>query len=287
MIDPLDGPSAKGKPYSVYGDVSGFERRELDNTSLVVREGLASAFVAVIEQHETLYAWAREQEQPTALRGRAPVYVAKLPTTPSIDIAVRHAWHGGMLAPVTSDRYLRPTRAPRELMNSSQLRAFKIPTPEFLGFALYKAGPFSVRVDVATRYIPNSFDFSVVLRGVAPDIDRHDSIDAVESLLVQLAAHGFTHPDLNVKNILLYRNGQKLLAAVLDVDVVQWRQEVTPATTMFANVSRLARSMRKAERQFGIAIKDGELSAFVDRMLSATPVSALRPGGIGTANPRQ
>ncbi|MEP6780387.1 MAG: lipopolysaccharide kinase InaA family protein [Gemmatimonadaceae bacterium] len=276
MVEPIGGPLAHGKLYPGYGNFPGFERCELRSTSLVARDSLANAFVAVIEQHETLYAWAREQEQPTALRGRAPVYVANLPTTPSVDIAVRHAWHGGMLAPITSDRYLRPTRAPRELLNSWHLRALKIPTPEFLAFALYKAGPFSVRVDVATRYVPNSFDFSVVLKGVAPSIDRHEAIDAVEKLLVQLAAHGFTHPDLNVKNILLYRENQKLIAAMLDVDVVQSRPEVTPATTMLANVSRLARSMRKAQRQFGIAIKEGELSGFVERMLSATPVKASR-----------
>lgn len=284
MVKPIAVASSRGNLYSGQDGGPGFYPTEVGSAVLIAREDLSNAFVSVINQHKTLYAWAREQEQPSALRGRAPVYVATLATTPAIAVAIRHAWHGGMLAPITSDRYLRPTRAPRELLNSNQLRALKIPTPEFLAFALYKAGPVSVRVDVATRYVPNSFDFSAVLKGVAPDIERHDAIDAVEKLLVQLAKHGFTHPDLNVKNILLYHENQELIAAVLDVDVVQSRPEVTPATTMLANVSRLARSMRKAQRQFGIGIKEGDLSAFVERMLSATPVKASRQGSAASTS---
>ena len=276
MVEPLDAALAKEK-LSPGHAFPGFERCGLGTTSLVARAALADAFVRVLEQHQTLYAWAREQEQPTALLGRAPVYVATLPTAPTVNVAIRHSWHGGLLAPITSDRFLRPTRAPRELRVSIQLREFKIPTPEVLAFALYNAGPFTVRVDVATRYIANSFDFSVVLKGVAPNIDRAEAVAAVETLLVQLAACGFTHPDLNVKNILLYREHQQLIAAVLDVDVMQWRDQVTPATTMLANVSRLARSMQKAERQFGIALADSDLSAFVERMLGSTPPSALPP----------
>ena len=257
--------------------LSGYEVCKLRGVSIVVREGLADAFATVLEQHQTLYAWASAQAQPIALKGRAPVYVAPLPSEPSVDVVVRHAWHGGMFASITGDRFFRPSRAPAELLQSSQLRHFHIPTPELLAYALYNTGLPWVHVDVATRYVPNSYDLSVVLRGLAPAIERNGALDAVQALLVQLAAFGFMHRDLNVKNILLYHERKQLVAAVLDVDVVQWRNKLSPATTMRANTSRLARSMRKARRQFGVSMSDAELDAFVQRTLAATPPSALSP----------
>ncbi|MDQ6612238.1 MAG: lipopolysaccharide kinase InaA family protein [Gemmatimonadota bacterium] len=277
MLEPLDVSLSDGKIYHAYS-LPGYESCELNGVSIVAREGLTGAFVSVLEQHRTLYEWAREEVQPVALKGRAPVYVASLPSQPRVDVAVRHSWHGGMLAPLTGDRFLRPGRAPSELLHSWRLRHYQIPTPELLSFALYRAGLFSVRVDVATRYVPHSHDLSVVLRGAAPGIDRTEALDAVQVLLIQLAAFGFSHRDLNVKNILLYHEPDHLTAAVLDVDVVQWSSAATPATTMRDNALRLARSMRKARRQFGLNISDGDVNDFVKRLLSATPPSALPTG---------
>ena len=155
------------------------------------------------------------------------------------------------------------------------LRSWNIPTPELIGFALYPAGAGLVRVDVATAFIPDSYDLGMVLSNMGPDISRAEALDAVIALLVQLTAHGFTHRDLNVKNILLYREHVRLIAAVLDVDVMRWSVDEAPATTMLTNVSRLARSMKKARSQFGILLAESELSAFVERALSATPVRAV------------
>ncbi|MDQ8163891.1 MAG: hypothetical protein P3C10_15040, partial [Gemmatimonadota bacterium] len=89
---------------------------------------------AILRHCDTLYDWAAGQPQPRAMRGRAPVYVATLPSS-AIPVVVRHAWHGGLLAPLTADRFRRPTRAPEELAQSAALRAAGIPTTEVLGFA--------------------------------------------------------------------------------------------------------------------------------------------------------
>jgi hypothetical protein len=151
------------------------------------------------------------------------------------------------------------------------LRECSIPTPEVLGFVLYRAGPFMARVDVATRYVEDAHDLAAVLSDLSGNISRASAFDAVQTLVVQLAAFGFTHPDLNIKNILLYQENGRTIAALLDVDVVKWDTEQKPADTMLANVARLARSMRKSRRQFGISITDAELNAFVARLLGATP----------------
>src|SRR5688572_10701168 len=119
---------------------------------VVATESAVDELTALVAKHGTLYAWARAQPQARALSGRAPVYVATLPDRLQTTLVVRHSWHGGLLAPITGDRFRRPTRAPVELLRSFMLRECGIPTPEVVGFALYSAGPGFARVDVATRY---------------------------------------------------------------------------------------------------------------------------------------
>jgi 3-deoxy-D-manno-octulosonic acid kinase len=250
----------------------GYSRCRLANAEVVALDALRDAMCEAVRAHGTLYAWASGTEQPRALRGRAPVYVATIPGTEAT-VVVRHSWHGGLFAPITGDRFLRPTRAPVELLRSYMLRECAIPTPEIAGFALYAAGPGFARVDVASRYIPESYDLAAVLAELAPGISRAEAFDALEVLLNQLAQHGFTHPDLNVKNILLYREGRALVAAVLDVDVVHWDRKAAVDGVRLANRERLERSLLKARAQFGITFTTAEHEAFVKRMSPARAAS--------------
>lgn len=257
--------------------LAGFGRRVRDGAEIVAMTSMLDAFERVLAAHETLYDWARHQEQPRALRGRAPVYVATLDDPAAVTVVVRHSWHGGLLAPFTGDRFLRPTRAPMELLRACMLRACAIPTPDVLAFALYAAGPMMVRVDVATRYIDGAYDFASVLADLAPGLSREGAYAAVRELCVALARFGFHHPDLNVKNILLYQQHQSLVAAVLDVDVVEWQRERKPGDVMLQNAARLARSMRKARTQFGVALTDDELNDFVAGLIAAAPHESAAP----------
>lgn len=240
----------------------GYQSQRVGDATLVATDDTIDALAAVITQHKTLYTWARQVQQPRALRGRAPVFVASIPSHNDITIVVRHAWHGGLLAPLTRDVYRRPSRAPRELQMSERLRRSGIPTPAIVAYALYDAGPGLVRVDVASRYIADSYDFAAVLAQHAPDIDRISAFDALKVLLGNLARNQVVHPDLNIKNVLLFRDAERLAAAVLDVDVVEHSINESPAAVHVRNVARLARSMRKAPAQFGIQITPDEYTAF-------------------------
>jgi tRNA A-37 threonylcarbamoyl transferase component Bud32 len=251
--------------------LAGYARRTFNGAEVVGGVSVLDAFAAVVEGHGTLYSWARHQAQPRALRGRAPVYIATLEDAERTTTVVRHSWHGGLFAPLTGDRFRRPTRAPLELLRSYMLRECGIPTPEVLAFALYAAGPMMARVDVATRYVSDAQDLAAVLTEVAPDIARADALVSVKALLVSLAECGFTHPDLNIKNILLYRNAGQLVAAVLDVDVVQWTSRQKPAVTMRANVARLMRSLQKARAQFGVKLPDAEMNDWIADVLASAP----------------
>lgn len=230
---------------------------------------------AIVREHDTLYDWAAEQPQPRAMRGRAPVYVATLPAC-GIPVVVRHGWHGGVLAPLTADRFRRPTRAPVEMERSAALRAAGIPTTEVLGFARYPAAFGLCHVDVVTRYVADAADLGMVLAGLAPFVDCETALACTQRLLMQLASHGVIHPDLNVKNILLRPTTDGIEALIIDVDVVRWDASRSPMETMHANVARLTRSVRKWRTHFGCDVTDARIAAFSDAV-TAELTSASHP----------
>lgn len=243
-------------------------------SDLVVQE-----LATLVREHQTLYEWAASQPQPRALRGRAPVYVATLPHS-RLPVVVRHAWHGGLLAPFTRDLFRRPTRAPLEVARSRELQRLGIPTTDVVGFALYDAPLGMARVDVVTRYVDDTADLGMILAGLAPSIECDAALAATLVLLESLAAHGVVHPDLNVKNILLHTPpGIAPRAMMIDVDVVLLGN-TSPQRTMERNVARLVRSLHKWNRQFGCDMAKARIQTFAAAAMARTPhalVSSTHP----------
>ena len=197
----------------------------------------------------TLYAWAASRPGRRELRGRAAAYAVQLPDGRT-DVVVRHSRHGGLLAPLTGDRFLAPTRAPRELATSLALREASVRTPEVVATVVYPAGPLLRRADVATRLVPDARDLGDTI-GAVPD-DAWMAPTA--SLLRALAAAGARHPDLNLKNVLLSRDE----AWVLDVDVVVLG--TPPNEAARANWARLERSLLKWRRTRGLPVSDASMA---------------------------
>ncbi|MCU0648826.1 MAG: hypothetical protein MUF00_12565, partial [Gemmatimonadaceae bacterium] len=71
-------------------------------TTLVAIAELIEPMSAVLRTG-TLYDWAAAHPLRDARLGRAPAYV--VPVSATITGVVRHAWHGGVLAPLTRDRW--------------------------------------------------------------------------------------------------------------------------------------------------------------------------------------
>jgi 3-deoxy-D-manno-octulosonic acid kinase len=183
---------------------------------------------------------------------------------------VRHAWHGGLLAPITGDLFRRPTRAPLEVERSIELRALGIPTTDIVGYALYDAMFGLARVDVCTAYVDDTADLGMILAGLAPALECDGALEATLRLLERLAAHGVVHPDLNVKNILIRTPSTGVPEAlVIDIDVV--RLGATPADAMARNVARLERSLRKWKTHFGCDVADQRIREFVAEAMARTP----------------
>ena len=128
----------------------GYGRSETRAATVVALEEALPDVLEAIRHCDTLHRWAERVPEAERFRGRGAAFGVPLPTS-GIDVVVRHAQHGGLLAPLTGDLYRWPSRAPWELEASLRLRAGGVPTPELVAYALYPSGPGCCRVDVATR----------------------------------------------------------------------------------------------------------------------------------------
>lgn len=217
-----------------------------------VREALAEG---------SLYAYAAAHPRARALTGRGIAYAVPLPdgATP---VVVRHSRHGGLLAGITGDRFLPPTRAPRELEIALRLAAAGVRTPPVAAYAVYPAGVLFRRSDVATREIARGRDLAICFLGPLEPPARPALLAAVRTLLASLHRAGARHPDLNLKNVLLAPAAAAPAgghdAYVLDVDRITFGTPHDPAIWA-TNLRRLRASARKWREQYGAAIDDAEL----------------------------
>lgn len=208
----------------------------------------------------SLYDYAATHPARRELRGRGAAYAVTLPDGQT-RVVVRHSRHGGLLAPLTGDRFLPPTRAPHELSTALRLAGAGVPTPEVIAYATYRAGAVFRRSDVATREVVGGRNLGEVLGSAAAAGDRSAALSATAALLRSLASAGARHPDLNVGNVLIVAaDGGSCHALVLDVDRVVFG---APGDLRLAavNVRRLVRSARKLRALGRLAIADEELSA--------------------------
>jgi hypothetical protein len=214
-------------------------------------DSLRSAFAS-----GSFYEYASHHRQARALSGRGTAYAVPLPNS-DVRVVVRHNRHGGLLAPLTGDRFLTPTRAPYELDVSLRLDEYGIATPQVLGYAIYHAGGILRRCDVVTREIPKSRDLSDVLVHGSEE-QRDAGLVITAQLIGQLAGVGARHQDLNVKNILLAEDVDGVRAYVLDVDRVSFHAPGDVAI-LEQNLERFARSARKWREQRHAKISEEEL----------------------------
>jgi lipopolysaccharide kinase (Kdo/WaaP) family protein len=253
-------------------------RLELRDATIVALPGSIEAIRTALRSG-TLYEYASQHEEARSLAGRGIAYATPLPNGERV--VVRHNRHGGLLAPLTGDRFLTPTRAPRELAVSLRLARSGVRTPEIVAYVVYRAGPLLRRSDVASREIRDAADLGAILtRDDA--VQRRAALDATALLIGSLSACGARHHDLNVKNVLLARTPEgppaSLTAYVLDVDRVEFGRPGDSRITE-RNVQRFMRSARKWRELHEARIDESELArvaAAVRRVVSSRPSGEWR-----------
>jgi tRNA A-37 threonylcarbamoyl transferase component Bud32 len=241
---------------------AGYVRRVAGNVEIVAFHTELDAVLAARESASdgTLYGYASAHEERRAMQGRAPVYAVPLPRT-GTRVVVRHAWHGGLLAPLTRDLFAPPTRAPHELRTALRLADAGVPTPDVVGFATYQA-PFGLRrADVLTREVPDALDLAAALMAADDDQAKSAALAAAGTLLGALADAEARHPDLNIKNVLLAPTAGLHAAAayVLDVDRIVIGSD--RARVAAANLARLERSIAKWRAAGRIEVSDRVMTA--------------------------
>lgn len=236
----------------------GYVPLQVGGARAIVRADAAEAVHRALAT-ATLHEFASRHEGRQELHGRGTAYA--IPLSDGLHVVVRRNRHGGLLAGVTGDRFLAPTRAPLELATSLRLIAAGVATPPVVAIIRYRAGGPFERGDVATELIEPATDLAHLMQH-EPGLQAA-AAHAVGTLLHALAAARAHHEDLNIKNILVRRTGSGLDALVLDVDRVVFADRGVEAV-MSRNWRRFARSARKWRTHHGAPISDEWLAAVRD-----------------------
>lgn len=232
---------------------AGYERVRVGAAEAVVVPALRD-LVAEALAGATLYDFAKAIPGAVRLSGRQPAYAVPVPGGGRM--VVRHNRHGGAMGGVTRDLFLLPTRAPLELSIAGRLAAAGVPTPDFLGYVVYRAAALLGRSDVMTREVAPGRDLALVLTE-GTSAERRAALEATATLVAQLSRHGARHHDLNAKNVFVAGPSDGPTAYVLDVDRIVFGGP--PEATLVRNAARLARSLRKWRQRFGAPVTDDEI----------------------------
>ena len=247
---------------------AGYTRFRLPGADVVALTSVADTVRQSISDR-SLYAYAATHPTRRELRGRGAAYAVPLPDDVT-RVVSRHSRHGGLLAPLTGDRFLPPTRAPHELRMALRLAAAGVATPQMIAYAVYPAGPLFRRSDVATREVAGGTDLGTLLAVPRTTGELRAILDVTAALLRALEQAGARHPDLNIANVLIEELADGTYRAlVIDVDRVVFGRP-GDRTIGAANLRRLLRSAHKRRAEGALTIGDSDLSVLAQRTGYAT-----------------
>jgi 3-deoxy-D-manno-octulosonic acid kinase len=199
---------------------------------------------SLLEAGESLFDpqfWAARGEVSATLGGRGSAWFIG---SGERQWVLRHSRRGGLLAPITGDRYVwtdeARVRSFAEWRMLELLTARRLPVPKPVA-ALYRRSGLGLiyRCDLITERITSSQPLSAVLATAAlPEgVWR-----AIGTLIARLHDAGADHVDLNAHNILCANGGS---VSVIDFDRGRLRP---PGAWQQKNLARLQRSLRKISR---------------------------------------
>ncbi len=247
---------------SLATDIPGYARASVGKADILATAD-ALAFVRdAIAARGSLYDYAASRPGAETIRGRGTLYI--VPGPRGKRWLVRRLSHGGLLAPITGDRFLRTGR-PRplnELRLSCDLRESGLATPRVHAAVVYRSGVF-YRGEIAREHIERAVDLAALLFADAPwtPSERQAALGAAGRLLGRLKHVGLVHTDLNLRNVLIETAEGGLRAHILDLEKCRKVVRVTESQRR-RMLGRLRRSARRFEERGGTAISEGEWEIF-------------------------
>lgn len=245
------------------GPPAGYREDRWDGARIVARHEALQHVGERIAAHGSLYAYAAAHPDARTIEGRRRIYV--VPAPGGGRWLVRRLSHGGLLAPITGDLFLRAgvPRPLNELRLACELRRRSIRTPAVAAAVVYGVGPLLYRGEVAREEVPDALDLAACLFGPRKmDSERRPRVLAAAGALIgALHRVGLSHPDLNLRNVLVRPWDAEPAAYILDLEKCRlleslsgWRRDLM--------LGRLRRSARRFEERTGERLGAAEWAAF-------------------------
>jgi 3-deoxy-D-manno-octulosonic acid kinase len=240
----------------------GYSYQRIGTAQVVARDDVIDFVRQGIEEAGTLYRYAAAQPHAEPIRGRDTLFA--IPGPAGRRWIVRRLTHGGLLAPVTGDRFLKigTPRPFNELHLAGELGELGIPTPKVAAALVYPSG-LLYRGEVAREEIAEAQDLAACLFGATRlDGARRLEVMAEAGRLVAALHHaGVAHPDLNLRNVLISWGAGPARAYILDLEKCRRVGQVSTATRQ-RMIARLRRSAQRFEERTGQRLGDDAWERF-------------------------
>ena len=214
-------------------------------------------FVSNLERKhfDTAY-WRAKSESAPVFGGRGGSVRIDIEGQPAI---LRQYLRGGLVARLSSDRYLWPgrsrTRAWREWSMLRLALEAGLPVPTPLGVCVCKDGLF-YRAAIITAYINNT---ETLAERIAHSALGLKSWHRLGLLLKQFQEHCFRHADLNANNLLI---DQQDRFYIIDFDKARIMKRL--GDWQWTPLYRLQRSLEKIDRQHRLHYRQEDWQALID-----------------------
>ena len=184
--------------------------------------------------------------EESGFHGRAKLALIRLEN--GADALVRSYCHGGALRHWTGEIFFTwPPRPFKELAITEAARRRGVPTVEILAAGVDRIwGPF-YRGWLVTRQIEDARDLWAAVQ--ENSFARSSLLESAARAIRGMHRQGICHGDLNLKNILIRREGGELKSYIIDFDKASFFAGGVPAAKARRNLARLRRSIGKLDPQ--------------------------------------
>lgn len=221
-----------------------FEALEHEGARILVRRGYEDAARLLVERKSLHGA-------ETLAGGREPHPVIVLPSGEKA--VVRRYRRGGLVRHVNGSRYFGGNRAFDELRATERARAGGVRTARVLA-AIERPRAMGYTAMLATLLIPGATDAAAWLAAQADDAAaRAAMLREAGRQLGRMHAAGVSHPDANLRNLLVADGEGGPEVWLLDFDRARVHDGPVPEARRALDVRRLARSARKLRAEVASA----------------------------------